>query len=344
MNILQKIDKSVYIIAEMSANHNGDFKRAIEIVHAAKNSGADCLKLQTYTADAMTINCDNRFFRIKGGLWDGYKLYDLYKTATTPYEWQEKIKRECDKIDMDFLSTPFDKDGVDFLDSLGVGAYKVSSFELVDLSLISHIAKKGKPIILSCGMGSIEEIDEALATILSSGLPKEQVILLKCSSEYPADTTDMNLQTIADMRHRFGVTVGLSDHSMDTLAPAVAVALGALVIEKHFCLSRTYGGVDSAFSLEPHEFRRMVDTVQEVFLIKGNIFYGPTDKENDSLVFRRSIFAVNDIRQGDIFTTDNIRVIRPGYGAKPKYYNNLLGQKSTKNIKCGEPINLEEVR
>jgi len=341
MNLLQKINAGVYIIAEMSANHNGDFGRAIELVHTAKSSGADCLKIQTYTADSLTIDCDNEHFRIKGGLWDGYTLYDLYKEAATPYEWQVDIKRECDKIGLDFLSTPFDKHGADFLEGIGVGAYKVASFELVDIPLIRHIAKKGKPMIVSCGMGTVEEIDDAVSAMLSEGLPKDRIILLKCTSVYPATTSDMNLSTITDMAEQFGVTIGLSDHSMGLLAPTVAVALGARVIEKHFCESRELGGVDSAFSLEPHEFKAMADAAREAFLAKGTASYDAFGKEKDNLVFRRSIYAVQDIQAGETFTEDNIRVIRPGYGAKPKYYNSIIGTQSYKVIRRGDPIILE---
>ena len=342
MNLLNKIRSGVYIIAEMSANHNGDFNQAIELVHAAKNSGADCLKIQTYTADAVTIDCDNDYFRIKGGLWDGYKLYDLYKEASTPYEWNKAIKDECDKIGIDFLSTPFDRNGTDFLESLGVGVYKVASFELVDIPLIRHIAKKGKPMIVSCGMGTMEDIEDAVVAMRSEGLTNEQIILLKCTSAYPAAVADMNLTTIPDMAEKFGVVVGLSDHSMGIIAPTVAVSLGARVIEKHLCLSRDLGGVDSAFSLEPSEFSEMAGAARAAFLAKGEVKYGSSEKEKDSLVFRRSIFAVRDIEQGEAFTEDNIRVIRPGYGAKPKYYHELIGKKSEKAVKRGEPIKNNE--
>jgi len=341
MKLLDKIKSGVYIIAEMSANHNGDFQRSIELVHAAKEAGADCLKIQTYTADSLTIDCDNEYFRIKGGLWDGYKLYDLYKEAATPYEWQSHIKDECDKIGLDFLSTPFDPSGVDFLESLGVGAYKVASFELVDIPLIRYIAKKGKPMIVSCGMGTLEEISDAVDAICAEGLSKDKIVLLKCTSEYPAAVSDMNLSVIADMREQFGVTVGLSDHSMGIVAPVVAATLGAKVIEKHFCQSRVLGGVDSAFSLEPDELQQMVTAVQQAASAIGKVVYGPSGKEKDSVVFRRSIFAIKDITKGEALTSDNIRVIRPGYGAKPKYFDRLLGSYSSRDIKRGEPIMFE---
>ena len=342
MKLLEKIKTGVYTIAEMSANHNGDYSSAIELVHMAKETGADCLKIQTYTADSMTINCDNDFFRIKGSLWDGYKLYDLYTEASTPYEWQPLIKEECDKIGLDFLSTPFDANGADFLESLGVGAYKVASFELVDIPLIRHIAKKGKPMIVSCGMGSLEEISDAVNAICEEGLPRDKIILLKCTSEYPATIDDMNLGTIVDMKSRFGVTIGLSDHSLGIVAPVAAATLGARVIEKHFCKSRELGGVDSAFSLEPNEFKQMVEAVNQAALSLGEVSYGPVGKEKDSTIFRRSIFAVEDIKKGEIFTRENIRVIRPGHGAKPKYYDSIIGTPSYRDFMRGEPIILGE--
>ena len=340
MNLLEKIKSGVYVIAEMSANHNGDFNKAVELIHAAKNSGADCLKIQTYTADSMTIDCDNEYFRIKGGLWDGYNLYNLYKEAATPYEWQGKIKEECEKIGLDFLSTPFDKEGVDFLESLGAGAYKVASFELVDIPLIKYIALKGKPMILSCGMGTTEDIDDAVEAILGEGLSGDKIVLLKCTSAYPALASEMNLQTITDMASRYGVTVGLSDHSMSNIAPITAVALGAKVIEKHICLSRALGGVDSGFSLEPKEFLAMSEAVREAFLAKGCVQYGASGKEKDSVIFRRSIFAVKDIKKGEAFTSENIRVIRPGHGEKPKKYEELLETSSTSEYKRGEPVKI----
>ena len=343
MNIIEKTRSGIYIIAEMSANHNGELSRALEIAHAAKVSGADCLKIQTYTADAMTIDSDNEYFHIKGGLWDGYKLYDLYKEASTPYEWQEEIKRECDRLGIDFLSTPFDKNGADFLESLGVGAYKVASFELVDIPLIKHIAKKGKPMIISCGMGTVEEIYDAIQAATNEGLGNESIVLLKCTSEYPASFGNMNLSTIPDMYKRFGTTIGLSDHSMGSVAAIAAVALGARVIEKHFCISRGLGGVDSAFSMEPKEFKEMVDSVQGAFESRGNVEYGAIGKEKDSVVFRRSIFAVDDIKKGEVFSEGNIRTIRPGHGIKPKYYDDLIGKASKSDYAKGSPITEKEI-
>ena len=246
----------VYVIAEMSANHAGKLENALEIVRQAAEAGADCVKIQTYTADTMTIDCDNEYFRIKGGLWDGYKLYDLYRDAGTPWEWQERIKEECEACGVDFLSTPFDRTAVDFLEGIGCEAYKIASFELVDIPLIEYAASKGKPMIISCGMGGVEEIQDAVAACRRQG--NEQVVLLKCCSEYPANYDDMNFATITDMRERFGVPVGLSDHSMGSIGAVVGVSLGAQVVEKHFCLSRAIKNPDSEFSMEPAEFAAMV--------------------------------------------------------------------------------------
>ena len=328
----------VYVIAEMSANHAGKLENALEIVRQAAKAGADCVKIQTYTADTMTIDCDNEYFRIKGGLWDGYKLYDLYKEAGTPWEWQERIKQECEACGVDFLSTPFDRTAVDFLERIGCEAYKIASFELVDIPLIEYAASKGKPMIISCGMGSVEEIQDALDACRRQR--NEQIVLLKCCSEYPANYSDMNLATIADMRERFGVPVGLSDHSMGSIGAVVGVALGAQVVEKHFCLSRAIKNPDCEFSMEPEEFAEMVRDIRSAVQIRGQVSYELTESEKASTVFRRSIFAVRDIQKGERFTEENIQVIRPGYGTKPKYYGNILGKTSQTLICCGTPLQL----
>ena len=338
MNLLNKIQNGVYTIAEMSANHAGNIENALKIVHAAKESGADCLKIQTYTADSLTIDCSNEYFQIKGGLWDGYNLYDLYKEAGTPYDWQYQIKSECEKVGIDFLSTPFDEIGTDFLENLGVEAYKIASFELIHIPLIKHIAKKGKPMIVSCGMGSFEEIDDAVSAMVGEGLSKEQIILLKCTSEYPARFEDMNLLTIPDMEKSFGCRVGFSDHSMGSVAAVAAVALGACVVEKHFCLSREIKNPDSEFSMEPHEFKAMARDVNSAFRSRGKISYRPSKSEEASKSFRRSLFSVEDIKEGEKFTSQNIKVIRPGYGIKPKFIYDIINKTATKNIKRGTPI------
>lgn len=325
----------VYIIAEMSANHGGSLENALEIVRKAAEAGADCLKIQTYMADSLTIDCDNEYFKVKGGLWDGYKLYDLYQDAGTPYEWQGRIKEECEKYGIDFLSTPFDNAAVNFLESLGVEAYKIASFELVDIPLIEYAASKGKPMIISTGMGSIEEIQDALDACRRVG--NEQVVLLKCCSEYPAPWADMHLGNIPDMRERFKVPVGLSDHSMGSLGAVVGAALGACVIEKHVKIDGVESA-DSQFSMTVNEFARMVKDVRNAKLAAKGPDYGLTQGEQESTVFRRSIFAVKDIRAGETFIAENVRVIRPGYGIAPKYLKDLVGKKSSRKIKCGEPI------
>lgn len=341
MRLIDKIKNGeVYIIAEMSANHGGSLDNALEIVRQASEAGADCLKIQTYTADSLTIDCDREYFRIKGGLWDGYKLYDLYKEAYTPYEWQGLIKEECEKCGIDFLSTPFDRDAVDFLESLGVGAYKIASFELVDIPLIEYTASKGKPMIISTGMGSIEEIQDAVDACRRAG--NEQIVLLKCCSEYPAPWADMHLGNIPDMRERFGVPIGLSDHSEGSLGAVVGVSLGACVVEKHVKLDGVESA-DSKFSMTMDEFAQMVKDVRNARLIASGSCYDLTEGEKASTVFRRSLFAVKDIKAGEEFTAENIRSIRPGYGLPPKYYSTLIGRKSKRDIGYGESIETEDL-
>lgn len=329
-----------YIIADMSANHGGNFETALKIVRGAAEAGADCLKIQTYTADSLTIDCDKEPFQIHGGLWDGYKLYDLYVDAATPCDWTEDIKAECERQGIDFLSTPFDALGVDFLESIGVEAYKVASFELVDIPLIEYIARLGKPMIMSCGMASVDEIKEAIDACKSVG--NEQITLLKCCSEYPAPWADMKLKTIPDMAQRFGVSVGLSDHSAGSLGAIVGVTLGASVIEKHVKIA----GVDSAdsgFSMTMEEFKAMVLDVRAAKLMCAGPDYGLTEGERKQTVFRRSLFAVDDIKLGDEFTESNVRSIRPGNGIKPKHLKDLIGKKSKRNIKFGDPIKMEDL-
>jgi pseudaminic acid synthase len=325
-----------YIIAEMSANHAGDISRAVEIIHAAKESGADCIKLQTYTPDTITINCSNEYFQIKKGTWQGENLYQLYKKAYTPWEWQGKLKEEAEKVGIDFLSTPFDKTAVDFLEGLNVDFYKIASFELVDIPLIKYIASKSKPIIMSTGMGSLGEIEEAVNAIRSQG--NDHICLLKCSSAYPAVADDMNLRTIQNLKEVFGVSAGLSDHSMGSIGAVTAVAMGAHVIEKHFCISREIENPDAAFSMEPHEFKNMVNDIRIAEKAMGNVNYQLSEKEENNKIFRKSIFVVKDIRQGDILTEKNIRVIRPGHGLEPKYYDDVMGKEAVQYIEGGTPL------
>lgn len=340
--VFEKIkNDEIYIIAEMSANHAGKIENALEIVRQAAKAGADCVKIQTYTADTITIDCDNEYFQIQGGLWDGYKLYDLYTDAGTPWEWQERIKQECEACGVDFLSTPFDDTAVDFLESIGCEAYKIASFELVDIPLIEHAASKGKPMIISCGMGSVEEIRDAVEACQKVG--NNQVVLLKCCSEYPANWNDMHLANILDMQQKFGVPVGLSDHSMGSLGAVVGVSLGACVVEKHVCLSRKMKNPDSEFSMEMQEFAQMVKDVRNAVLIRGKVSYGATPGEEGNMKFRRSLFAVKDIKKGERFTGENVKSIRPAQGLKPKYYKYVMGRTAACDINRGEPIRMELV-
>ncbi len=338
-HLFEKIEnKEVYIIAEMSANHGGDIDHALEIVRRAKDAGADCLKIQTYTADSLTIDCDNEYFKIKGGLWDGYKLYDLYKEAGTPYEWHKAIIDECRKCDIDFLSTPFDKGAVDFLEELGSEAYKIASFELVDIPLIEYTASKGMPMIISTGMGSPEEIEDAIDACHRVG--NEKIVLLKCCSEYPAPWADMHLGNIPDMRRRFNVPIGLSDHSEGSLGAVVGVSLGACVIEKHVKLDGVESA-DSAFSMSMDEFAQMVEDVRNAKLMAKGPDYSLTEGEKASTAFRRSLFVVRDIKAGEEITEEHIGCIRPGHGVLPKNLKTILGKKAPTDLKRGQPITNE---
>ena len=341
MKLYEKMKTGTYLIAEMSANHAGKIENAFQIIEEAKEAGADCVKIQTYTADTLTINCDSEAYRIKGGLWDGYNYYQLYKEAYTPWEWQPALKAKCEEVGVDFLSTPFDKTAVDFLEDMGTEFYKIASFELVDIPLIEYTAGKGKPMVISCGMGSIEEIEEALAACRRQR--NEQIVLLKCCSQYPARYEDMHLSVISDMQKRFGVPIGLSDHSMGSLAPVAAVALGAKVIEKHVCLSRKIENPDAAFSMEIEEFAKMVQDVRNTEKMLGQPTYELTEQEKSSLPIRRSLAAVKPIAQGELFTEENVRSIRPAIGIKPKYYSALLGKKAKKAYAFGDPIGMSEL-
>lgn len=329
--------EKTYIIAEMSANHAGSIERAKEIIHAAKESGADCIKIQTYTADTMTIDCNNKYFNIENGTWKGENLYKLYQKAYTPWEWQAELKEEAKKAGIGFLATPFDKTSVDFLEEIGIEFYKIASFELVDIPLIKYVASKNKPIIMSTGMGTLEEIEEAVEAVYSQD--NRELALLKCSSAYPAITDDMNLTVIKDMKERFNIPVGLSDHSMGALGAVIAVALGASLIEKHFCISREIENPDASFSMEPDEFKGMVRDIRNAERAKGKVVYGPSEQEKDSIIFRRSIFAVKDIKKGERLTKENVRIIRPGYGLMPKFYEQLIeAGVSTVDITAGTPL------
>lgn len=340
-HVFEKVrNNEVYVIAEMSANHGGSLENALEIVRQVAKAGADCLKIQTYTADSITINCDNEDFQIHGGLWDGYKLYDLYTAAGTPYEWQARIKEECENCGIDFLSTPFDFEAVDFLNSIGCEAFKIASFELVDIPLIEYAAKFQKPMIISCGMSSVDEIQDAVEACRRVG--NNDIILLKCCSEYPANWEDMHLANIKDMKERYGVDIGLSDHSAGSIAAVVGVAAGACVIEKHVKLEGVESE-DSEFSMTMDEFAQMVSSVRNANSIIGTVQYGPSEKEKSNLQFRRSLYAVKDIKAGDVISHDNVRSIRPSFGLKPKYYSEIEGKKAKVDIQFGTPIRFEDI-
>jgi pseudaminic acid synthase len=328
---------STYCIAEVSANHNQDYDKAVRIIHAARESGADAVKLQTYTADTMTIASSRKEFRIGGGtLWDGRNLHDLYGEAWTPWEWQPGLKKVAEDLGMDLFSSAFDSTAVDFLEEMGVPAHKVASFELVDIPLIRRMARTGKPLIMSTGMASVEEIEEALQTAREAGAT--QIALLKCTSAYPAPAEEMNLRTIPEMARRFAVPVGLSDHTMGIAAPVAAVALGACIIEKHLTLSRATPGPDSAFSLEPHEFKAMVEAVRTAEKALGEPHFGVSGKEEASKVFRRSLFVVENVKRGELFTEANVRSIRPGHGLHTRHLGEVLGKRAMRDIERGTPL------
>jgi pseudaminic acid synthase len=326
-----------YIIAEMSANHGQSFDQAVEIMGAAEEAGADAVKLQTYTPDTITIDCDSDYFRIgKGSLWEGKNLYQLYGEAYTPWEWQPKLKRVADELGLDCFSTPFDFTAVDFLEKMDVPAYKIASFELVDLPLIRKVAATGKPVIMSTGMASFDEVAEAVREFRDAG--GTQLALLKCTSAYPSPPEEMNLRTISHMSEAFNVPVGLSDHTLGIAVPVAAVTLGACIIEKHLTLSRSVPGPDSAFSLEPHEFKEMVAAIRVAEKALGQVNYQVTEKEKASRVFRRSLFVVQDLKTGDAFTEQNVRSIRPGYGLPPKHLSQVLQKKAARDLKRGTPL------
>jgi pseudaminic acid synthase len=325
-----------YIIAEMSANHGQDFDQAVRILEAAKTSGADAIKLQTYTPETMTIDCDNPHFRISGTMWDGRNLFDLYGEAYTPWEWQPRLMEVADNVGIDLFSTPFDETAVDFLEGIGVPAHKVASFENVDLPLLRKVARTGKPVIMSTGMATLAEIDEAVGTLREHG--NRELALLKCTSAYPASAGQMHLRTIPHLAEAFNVPVGLSDHTLDVAVPVAAVALGACLIEKHFTLDRAVRGPDSTFSLEPHEFRAMVDAVRTAEDALGQVHYGVSETERASQVFRRSLFVVNDIRAGQMFTRENVRVIRPGIGLHSRHLDEVVGRSALCDIPRGTPV------
>ncbi|MCG6157321.1 pseudaminic acid synthase [Rubinisphaera margarita] len=329
-------NQRVLIIAELSANHNHSYERAVELVQAAKAAGADAVKLQTYTADTITVKSDRPEFLIHGGLWDGRQLHDLYQEAYTPWEWQPKLKEVAESLGMPLFSTPFDHTAVDFLEAMDVPAYKIASFELVDIPLIRRVAATGKPLIMSTGMASIDEIDDAVTAARDAGA--KEIALLKCTSAYPALPEDANLLTIPNLATRFGVIPGLSDHTLGTTVPIAAVTLGARVIEKHFTLARSDGGPDGAFSLEPAEFREMVDAVRIAEKALGEVSYRRSAAEEGSLKFRRSLYVVKDVKAGETITTQNVRSIRPADGLSPKHWDTVMGRTLSVDVPANTPL------
>ncbi len=331
-----KSQEPVYIIAEVSANHNGSIERAEQIIKAAAESGADAIKIQTYTADTLTIPCDNEYFKIKGTLWDGRTLHDLYQEAYTPWDWIPRLMAYAKDLGLELFSTPFDVTAVDFLEECGVSKHKIASFELVDIPLLKKVAQKGKPVIMSTGMGTLAEIDEAVRTLRDNGTI--DLTLLKCTSSYPAPAEEANLRTIPHLAQAFNCKVGLSDHTMGSACAVAAVALGATVIEKHFTLARADGGPDGAFSMEPHEFKSMVDDIRMVEKALGHVNYERTAKEQGSVCFRRSLFVVKDVKTGEMFTPENVRSIRPGHGLHTRYLDTVLGKTACVDIAMGTPL------
>lgn len=329
-------DEPCFIIAEISCNHLQKKEYALRLIDEAKKAGADAVKFQTYTPDTITMNSDNECFRIKGTLWAGKTLYDLYEEAYTPWDWFPELKKKAEGEGLIFFSSPFDESAVDFLEKLGVPAYKIASFEINHIPLLKYVARKKKPMIISSGVATLEDLELAVKTIRGEG--NEDIIILKCTSAYPAPTGEMNLRTIPDIAERFGAVAGLSDHSTGISAPVAAVALGAKLIEKHITLDRKMGGPDAEFSLEPAEFAEMVRAARETEQALGKVTYEVGERAASHKLFMRSIFAVKDIKTGEKLTAENIRVIRPGYGLHPKHYEELIGRRAKKNLKAGTPL------
>ena len=330
-------DNPCFIIAELSANHNGDLDVAIETIRAAKKTGADAIKLQTYTPDTLTIDCDNEHFKIEGGtLWDGKTLYELYGEAYTPWVWHKKLFEVAEEEGLICFSSPFDFTAVDFLEELNVPAYKIASFEIQDIPLIEYAASKGKPIIMSTGIAEEADIQLAVDTCRKAG--NNDIILLKCTSSYPAPLELANLRTIPDLKSRFGVEVGFSDHTYGSLAPTVATSLGAAVIEKHFILDKSIGGPDADFSLDVEEFTDLVNKVRDTEKLLGKVSYEISEKVKNNRKFARSLFVVEDVQRGDTITEENVRSIRPGYGLHPKYYKEIIGKKFVNSLEKGTPL------
>ena len=335
-------DSKVFIIAELSANHNGSLDTAIETIKAAKRAGADCVKLQTYTADTITIDSDKKGFLIKGTIWDGKKLHDLYKEAFTPWEWHEELMLVAKKEGLICFSSPFDKTAVDFLETLNVPAYKIASFEITDIPLIEYVASKGKPIILSTGISEIKDIELALDACKRMG--NHDIALLKCTSSYPAPIEEANMCMVKDLASRFNLISGLSDHTLGSTAPVVATVFGAKIIEKHFILDRSVGGPDASFSMNELEFTEMVKAVREAEKAVGEINYDLTEKQIKGRDFSRSLYVVEAVKKGDVVTEKNVRSIRPGFGLHPKHYKEVLGSSFIRNIEKGTPLSFSLIK
>ncbi|MDA0110553.1 pseudaminic acid synthase [Vibrio mediterranei] len=331
-----------YIIAELSANHNGDINNAFKIIEEAKKAGADAIKLQTYRPDTITINCDKEDFQIHGGLWDGRSLYELYEWAHTPWEWHQALFEKAKEIGITIFSSPFDFTAVDLLEELGAPAYKIASFELVDHALIARVAKTGKPMIMSTGMANEEEIHEAITVAKSNGC--SDLVVLHCVSGYPAPAEQYNLRTIADMQERFGVLSGLSDHTIDNATAVASISLGACLIEKHVTLDRNGGGPDDSFSLEPSELKALCHDTKTAWAALGKVNYERTEAEKGNVKFRRSLYVVKDVKAGEPLTSNNIRSIRPGYGLPPKYLKDVIGKVADVDLVRGTPLTIEHLK
>ena len=335
-------DNGTYIIAELSANHNGDIENALKTIKAAKEMGANAIKIQTYTSETMTLDCKKEDFILSSGtIWDGISLYELYKQAFTPWEWHAELFEYARKIGIDIFSSPFDKTAVDFLEQFSPSAYKIASFEITDYDLIRYTAKKGKPMIISTGIATYEEIEDVVEICREE--KNDNIILLKCTSAYPAPLNDANLLTIPDLEKKFGVISGFSDHTLGTTAPAVAVSLGAKVIEKHFILDKSIGGPDSAFSLDKKEFKEMIDVIRNTEQLLGKIKYKLSEKNLKGREFSRSLYVSKDIKVGEEITLNNIRSVRPGYGLHPKHLNEILGKKVRRNLSFGDRLELKDI-
>lgn len=335
-------ENSIFIIAELSANHNQSLDLAKKTLLVAKESGADAVKIQTYTADTMTLNSDNDFFQIKQGtLWDGTTLYKLYQQAYTPWEWHSELRDYAESLGLVFFSTPFDFSAVDYLEKMNCPIYKIASFEITDIPLIEYAASKGKPMIISTGIAEIQEIQDAVEACRR--MKNNDITLLKCTSSYPAPIEEAHLNTMANMKDTFGVKVGLSDHTLGSDAASAAAALGARVIEKHFILDRSLGGPDAGFSMEPQEFKAMVSSVRNIEKALGKITYELSPKTRINREFCRSLFVAEDMKAGEVFTAKNLRSVRPGYGLSPKFYFKILGKKASKNLEKGTPLSWEMV-